>query len=266
MICSELKSLVYLNICVIEVEDNEFTYLSKLKNLKSLKLKLTHFAGCDPNLNESLSLAANDSLQELDLECNGRTLTRFTITHLGMNMPELNHLRLRCKSSISELNSIVQHYQKLESLEFSTQDDHHDRYRFEDVLSHGNFKKILLPSRFKVGEDFAKLVGCCEKLEELTISCCVNAPQTARQVLAALPNLKYLSMVSDTFICLDLVASLMDHGKRLNTFICRQPLKQPFWFIFDYEYFDDMNKKIQQEFRDTFKIVSFDDDKWVMTK
>lgn len=265
MICNELKSLEYLKISAFEVEDNEFTYLWRLKKLKKLNFNLNYFTGNDDHLNECLSLAESESIQELDLDCDNKTLTGFTLTHLGINMPSLKHFRLRSKSGISELNSIVQHFQNLESLEFSTRDDENDRFRLQDLVPNGKLRKICLPSQFQVDEYFAKLVGCCAQLKEITISCCINAPQTARQILMAGPNLKSLSMVSDTFISLDLVESLADHGTNLDKFVCKQPLKQPFWFIFDHEYFDDMNKKIKQKFQNQFRNISFDEDKWVMT-
>lgn len=127
---NDLKSLENLKISVTVRESFE---LSKLRKLKNLDLCI-HLSKEDSSedVNSFVCLLENDSLEKLELESSDICLTELTMKQIGLNFPQLKKLMITSKSSINNINVILRHFNKLETLHWCS-NNFKDYYKFQTL-------------------------------------------------------------------------------------------------------------------------------------
>jgi hypothetical protein len=231
LICTELKALKSLKICVSECQRCDFSDLSKLQNLNKLEILWDEeyvgiFNEC---ANTSFSLMASESLTSLKIISTRIKFSDETIKTIGINCPKLKNFHLKSASQLDVVNTIIKEFANLESLTIMmTEHGEVYNYTFEENLSNQRLNQLTIDGSSKIkSRSFSKLIKCCSNLEDLCISFPLNA-HFLMKILVAQPNLKAFT-VTEGFcysttschqISLAFVENLKKYGKNLEYFRC----------------------------------------------
>lgn len=170
IIGKELKSLENLEITEIfrsrEKTVTELSELSKLKKLVKLK-----FSFGDSSYDEAMGLMymKSNSLEHLDVDCEGMYLTRSIVEKLGVNLPKLTQLHISSQSPLNLLNSIIQHMPNLEVLGFKQNIGLSEPFFYQRNLTNDKIKVLNITVREEYFEELEKLFTSLKSLESVTI-------------------------------------------------------------------------------------------------
>jgi hypothetical protein len=167
-ICSELKSLVHLNMNDLRLDRGEpgNFQLSNFRNLKILRIhKIT---GTETETNNFLSSLQSNSVEKFEISDDKIILNEFKIKQLAVNLPNLRYLDIISSlSSINIINAIIQNFHNLEVLEFEK--GNADAFIFQNGLKHNKLKSLRIKTSKPVNIELFKLINCCPKLEQFKI-------------------------------------------------------------------------------------------------
>jgi hypothetical protein len=253
-IIKELKSLVKLEIETRNLSTIGLPELSKLSKLKSLEFE------CYNNNNPAdiisfLNFTRNSGVEKLEVYCR-LGFPEFTISQINVNFPSVKELTLQSKSSINVVNTILQSFPNLEILHFDPDRVANEAYIYQEDLKHQKLKKLCIgPWNGEINHDFAKLIGCCTKLEEFSAESALTKG-TLKEIFTLQPNLKsfeisnyvYYLESRDFFknhVTQDDIAAVKENGKKLET------------FALDFCFFEDgiSPENLQEKFNDQFDTI-----------
>jgi hypothetical protein len=245
----ELKSLVELEIGISVPCTEGLPELSKLSNLKVLEIYC--YGRVNPrsaDINNFLNLTHHSGVEKLNISCGKAELPELTIVQLSVNFPSVKELTLRSKSSINVTNTILQSFPNLASLHFFPNGVVVEDYIYQEGLRHENLKKLHITMWNGINNDFAKLIGCCVKLEEFSAISLPNK-NSLKEIFTLQPNLKSFTLsnrnIKKIHITKADIAAVKENGKKLETFL-----------IIDCSFYDKSSpKKLQEKFGDQFDTV-----------
>lgn len=265
LICNELKQLKELDISSSENQSSEFAELSKLSKLK--KLKISFVNNENSTFNESLSLVENGNLLDLDIYPYRNELWEPTLISLGLNCPKLTKLKIHSRSLLNVINPIINYFPFMIDLElYGLIEKSEKPFIFQGGLVHHNLRKLTIIGPNGDCQDFPKLVGALQNLQQLRISIPISG-QLLKEILMIRPELKNLDltpewslMTKEHKLTQDFVDTLREHGTHLETF------KGEFYGL----HCDMKLDIIQEQFRKLFTIANVNDGfgivEWIMKK
>lgn len=244
---------------------SEFSDLSKLSQLKKLKISFTNTE--DSTFNESLSFLENESLEQLEIQSYRNELKELTVIALGLKVPRLNHLKLNSRSSLNIINPIINFFPFLTSLELNGLTEKGENpFVFQVGLVHRHLKKLVVVGPNTECKNFIQLKSALQNLQELKISLPVSK-SFLREILT-LPQLKVLDLTPqwnlitvEHKLTKEFVDVLKTYGTNLNIF------QGEFYSL----YSTDLKlEEIQEEFMKLYATVKINDGfgvvEWFMKK
>jgi hypothetical protein len=222
-IIKELKSLVELHIEPYILSGEGLPELAKLSKLKILNI--FYYLNLDAsNFISFLNLTRNNGVEKLQVCCGNTDLSEFTISQLGVNFPNVKELKLESKSSINVINTTLQSFPNLEGLRFIPNESDEEAFIYHEDLNHQKLKKLHIGFwEGEINHDFAKLIGCCTKLEDFSAESAL-AKGTLKEIFTRQPNLKSFEIFNDyssiSLVTQADIAAVKENGKKLESFKC----------------------------------------------
>jgi hypothetical protein len=215
LICNELKSLESLDIWTQCVSAKDFENISNLTNLKKARLMISRWSV------PSIQFIQGFHLIDLDLNCFNVTPQPEAIVQIGSNCPNLKKFKLNANVSFNILNTIIEYFLSLESLDLVF--DSRSAYIYQEGLQHGHLKKIIIQSAYSDCQQLPHLLQSCKKLEEFSTTLTLNA-SFIRDLLRMQPNLNSLSLTTPYTdyttrkVTRELISVLKEYGSNLKQF------------------------------------------------
>lgn len=268
LICSELKSLENFELTTNKSQSTEFTALSKLSNLKKLKILFVFIE--DSKFNECVSSIESQSLLDLDISSYRNELCLSSLVSLGLNCSNLTKLKILSRSLLNIINPIISYCPFLTALELhGLMEKPEIPFVFQDGLVHQNLRKLCVMGPNSECQDFPKLIGALQNLEKLSVSVPISG-KMLRQILITQPKLQHLDLspawnllTAEHQITQDFVDALKEHGTNLEVFKGEFKQLLPSDSTINLE-------TIKEEFRKLYKIVIVNDGfamvEWLMRK
>jgi hypothetical protein len=260
-ICNEMTSLVHLQLLNLQVDGGESFKLWKLRNLKTLNIRITR--ADEIEINNFLSFLQNDNIENLTICGYKINLNELLIKQLAVNLPRLNYLHVTSQTSINAINAILRDFPNLEVLKFEAIRTDDEAFIFQNGLKHKKLKSLKLVMSKSDDIELPKLMNCCEKLENLEISSLTSKLSLLEQIKA--PNLKSLTLklefnpqklhsryFRENFEMIDLsfLAIFKERYKNLNCFSCTSC-----------DFSNGITQEsIEKEFGEVFKIIRVRED------
>jgi hypothetical protein len=254
LICIHLKSLKELDMSASETEISKFADISKLLNLKKLKISFPNSE--NSNFNESLSLITNESLVDLDIYSYHNELLEPTLTSIGLNCPRINKLKIQSRSTMNILNPIINYFPLLTELQLNGLMEKVEKpFAFEACQYHQNLKKMTLNGPISENQNFIKLLQSLLNLQELKTSLPVSG-KFLEQILTTRPELKSLELAPEWNLInskhkttREFVEALKKHGSNLEVFRGH----------FHSLYCDEKAETLQEELRQLYTVADITD-------
>jgi hypothetical protein len=245
LICSDLKSLKSLDIWTDDILPSNYEKISNLTNLKKARIFLS--------LSETpkMQFIKSSTLIDLEINCFNATPQPEAIAQIGSNCPNLKKFKLSAHVSFNILNTIIEYFLSLESLDLIF--DYRSTFMYQVGLQHEHLKKLFIQSAYSDCQQLPLLLQNCKKLEEFSTTLTLNA-SFIRNLLVIRPNLNSLSLTTPYTdyttrkVTQELIAVLKEYGSNLNQ------------FQYNMLRFEDeiTTQTLKKEFIDQFTVIQFE--------
>lgn len=253
-ICTELKSLEFLNGNFCKILSSEFSHLHKLKNFKNLRVSWNQGGNFYEKINESLFVMCSETLIDLEINCD--KVMNSALIQLGTNCPNIRRLTFDADMPISVIDLFIKHFKNLRCLVFQSRCNQIyplgtdvDQISLTEMYENKTIEKLSIFSSCTNIQILVNLMKKLKNLRNFKTSLNLN-PKIVEEILVSCRRLEKLHLLfehdlaeNNQIISIDLIEIIKSSGKNLSE------------FYFEFNQHGVLPKSVIEEFEHQFMLI-----------